>query len=79
MPILRVKEIRDVPSEERMKKLSELRTELVRLKTMINAGGTVENPSRIRELRKTIARILTIENEQKIESRKTKTEEKKKK
>ena len=79
MPILRVKEIRDMPHEERKKKLGELRTELVRLKTMINAGGTVENPARVRELRKTIARILTIENEQKIESRKTKTEEKKKK
>lgn len=79
MPILRVKEIRDMPQEERKKKLGELRTELVRLKTMINAGGTVENPARVRELRKTIARILTIENEQKIESRKTKTEEKKKK
>lgn len=79
MPILRVKEIRDMPPEERMKKLGELRTEVLRLKTMIRAGGTVEDPSRIRELRKTIARILTIENEQKIESRKTKTEEKKKK
>lgn len=79
MPILRVKEIRDMPTEERIKKLGELRTELLRLKTMIKAGGTVENPARVRELRKTIARILTIENEQKIESRKTKTEENKKK
>jgi len=79
MPILRVKEIRDMPTEERIKKLGELRTEVLRLKTMIRAGGTVEDPSRIRELRKTIARILTIENEQKIESRKTKTKEKKKK
>jgi large subunit ribosomal protein L29 len=79
MPILRVKEIRDMPPEERTKKLGELRTELLRLKTMINAGGTVEDPSRIRELRKTIARILTIENEQKTESPKAKTEEKKKK
>jgi len=79
MPILRVKEIRDMPTEERIKKLGEFRTEVLRLKTMIRAGGTVEDPSRIRELRKTIARILTIENEQKIESRKTKTKEKKKK
>ena len=65
MPILRVKEIRDMSSEERTKRLNELRTELLRLKTMIKAGGTVENPSRIRELRKTIARIMTIEHEQK--------------
>jgi len=79
MPILRVKEIRDMPSDERIKKLGELRTELLRLKTMIRAGGTVEDPSRVRELRKTIARILTIENEQKTESRKTKSKKEKKK
>jgi len=79
MPILRVKEIRDMPSEERTKKVNEFRTELLRLKTMIKAGGTVENPARIRELRKTIARILTIENEQKTETGKKKAERKKKK
>jgi len=79
MPILRVKEIRDMPSEERMKKLTELRTELLRLKTMIRAGGTVENPARIKELRKTIARILTIENEQKLGPAELKTKEKKEK
>jgi len=79
MPILRVKEIRNMPSDERIKKLGELRTELLRLKTMIRAGGTVEDPSRVRELRKTIARILTIENEQKTESRKTKSKKEKKK
>ena len=79
MPILRVKEMQDMPSEERMKKLNELRTELLRLKTMIKAGGTIENPARIRELRKTIARILTIENEQKLGVRKAKTERKRKK
>ncbi|MEM3626884.1 MAG: 50S ribosomal protein L29 [Candidatus Bathyarchaeia archaeon] len=72
MPILRVKDIREMPSEERAKKLSELKTELLRLKTMIKAGGAVENPARISELRKTIARILTIENEQKLGLKKAK-------
>jgi large subunit ribosomal protein L29 len=64
MPILRVRDIRAMSSEDRRKKLTELRTELMRLRTMIKAGGSVENPARIRELRKAIARILTIENEQ---------------
>lgn len=73
MPILRNKEIRSMSSEDRKKKVVELQTELVRLKTMVKAGGSIENPSRIRELRKTIARLLTIENEPKI------AEEKKKK
>ena len=62
MPILRVKEIRDMSPEDRRKRLHELQTELVRLKTMIKAGGAIENPARVRELRKTIARILTIES-----------------
>ncbi|HXX87716.1 MAG TPA: 50S ribosomal protein L29 [Candidatus Acidoferrum sp.] len=66
MPIMRVKEIRETPSEERSKKLGEFRTELLRLRTMIKAGGSVENPGRIKELRKIIARILTIEREQSL-------------
>jgi len=64
MPILRIKDIRAMPPEELREKLVELRTELARLKTMVKAGGSIDNPSRIRELRKTIARILTIETEQ---------------
>jgi large subunit ribosomal protein L29 len=88
MPIMRLKEISNMSSEERAKKLSELRAELSRLRTLISAGGAVENPARIRELRKTIAQILTIETEQKLGLRKTeakaakkapKTKEKKKK
>ena len=65
MPTLRVKQIREMSPEERRKKLNELRAELMRIKTMIKAGGSIENTSRIRELRKAIARILTIENEEK--------------
>jgi large subunit ribosomal protein L29 len=61
-----------------MKRLGELRTELLRLKTMIEAGGTVENPARIKELRKTIARILTIEKEQGIKPAEKETKRKKK-
>lgn len=64
MPILRVKEIRDMSSEERTKKVGEFRTELLRLRTMVKAGGSVENPRRIKELRKAIARILTMERMQ---------------
>lgn len=70
MPILRLKDVKDMSTEERDKKLSELRAELARLKTMVRAGGAVENPARIRELRKTIAKILTIENEDKLGLRK---------
>lgn len=72
MPILRTKEIHDMSSEDRMKKLKDLKTESARLKTMIKAGGTVENPARVKALRRAIARILTIENEYKLGLKKTK-------
>ena len=65
-PLLRVKEIREMSSEERRKRLNQLRTELLSLRTMIKAGGTVENPARVRGLRKAIARILTIEHEHEL-------------
>jgi len=65
MAILRLKDIRDLSSEKRKEKVTEFRTELARLKTMVKAGGSIDNPTRIRELRKTIARILTIESEEK--------------
>ena len=48
--------------EERRKKVTELRAELTSIRTSVRSGGTVENPARIRELRKTIARLLTVEN-----------------
>jgi ribosomal protein L29 len=48
--------------EERKKKISELRSELTTIRTSVKSGGTVENPSRVRELRRTVARLLTAEN-----------------
>jgi large subunit ribosomal protein L29 len=65
MAILRLKDIRDMSSDKRKEKITEFRTELARLKTMVEAGGSIDNPAQIRELRKTIARILTIEAEEK--------------
>jgi large subunit ribosomal protein L29 len=64
MAILRVKEIREMSSEQRIEKVNEFRTELARIKTMVAAGGAIDNPSQIREMRKTIARILTIDAEE---------------
>jgi large subunit ribosomal protein L29 len=52
--------------EERSKKLNELMAELSRLRTTVSSGGTIENPSRIREIRRTIARILTIESQERL-------------
>jgi len=66
MPILRKSEIRKMSINEIDKRISELRSELIRLKTLSVSGGTLENPARIREIRRTIARLLTIKKEKMI-------------
>jgi len=76
---MRLKEIVSMSSEDRANKIVDLRAELARMRTMIKAGGAVENPTRVRELRKTIAQILTIENEKKLGIRGTTEEAKPKK
>jgi large subunit ribosomal protein L29 len=63
---MRVKEINALSIEDRASKLADLRIELARIRTMVNAGGAVENPTRIRNLRRNIAQILTIQNEKKL-------------
>lgn len=65
MAILRLKQIRDMSSAQRAEKVTEFRTELARLKTMVAAGGSIDNPAKIRSLRKTIARLLTVDAEKK--------------
>jgi large subunit ribosomal protein L29 len=68
MPILRMSEIREMSAEERSRRLDELRTELSKLKTMIHAGGSVENPGRIKALKKAIARVLTVMREEELKA-----------
>ncbi|ADM27006.1 LSU ribosomal protein L29P [Ignisphaera aggregans DSM 17230] len=60
---LKASEIRTMSDEDRLKLLNELRMELVRLITQARSG-TLTNVARIRIVRKNIARILTVINEE---------------
>lgn len=64
MAILHTQEIRDMTPPEREAELEELETELLNSKAVKAAGGAPDNPGRIGELRKTIARIKTIQREE---------------
>ncbi|WP_435333478.1 50S ribosomal protein L29 [Haloarchaeobius sp. TZWWS8] len=64
MAILHPNEIRELSAQEREEELEELETELLNAKAVQAAGGAPENPGRIGELRKTIARIKTIQQEE---------------
>jgi large subunit ribosomal protein L29 len=63
MAILRASEIRTMSTEERVDELETLRNELVRERALTSAGGAPDNPGRIGEIRRTIARIMTIQHE----------------
>jgi large subunit ribosomal protein L29 len=60
LTILKPDEIRDMSQEEIKLKLQELRGELARERALVSSGGSLDNPGKIKELRRTIARVLTI-------------------
>lgn len=56
---MKVKEIRELSTEEIQNKIVEFKEELFNLRFQ-QATGTLEKPSRIRELRHTVARMKTV-------------------
>ncbi len=55
-------EIRDLSADEQNSKLKELKEELFNLRFQ-HATGQLENPMRLRDVKKSIARIKTIQNQ----------------
>lgn len=68
MAILKKKQLREMNDADIVNRLGELRLELAKDRGQIAIGGSPSNPGRVREVRKTIAKILT---EQKRRSGKT--------
>lgn len=64
MAILRPREIRQMSANEQGEKIRDLELELAENKGQIEIGGFPENVGRIKELRRTIARIKTIQKEE---------------
>ncbi|HCB93231.1 MAG TPA: 50S ribosomal protein L29 [Selenomonas sp.] len=60
---MKVNEIREMSAEEQNLKIASLKEELFNLRFQ-HATGQLENPMRIKEVKKTIARIKTIQREQ---------------
>ena len=58
-------EIRDLTNEEITKKINEYKEELFNLR-FNQATGNLENPARIRELRKLVARMKTVLREREL-------------
>jgi len=59
MPVTKARDLRELPSEQLEAKLAELREERFRLRFR-TATEAIDNPIRLRTLRREIARILTL-------------------
>ena len=61
---MKTKDLRALSPQDRTEKLKETRDALMNARGVAAMGGAPRNPGEIRQLRTTIARILTIENEE---------------
>lgn len=64
---MKVKDVRDMSSAELDQKVAGLKDELFNLRFQL-ATGQLENPIRIREVKKTIARIKTVQRERELKA-----------
>ncbi len=66
---MKAAEIRDLSEKERGEKIADLQQEIFNLKFQL-ATGKIENPSRLRLIRRDIARIRTIQKETEVQESK---------
>lgn len=66
---MKVNEIRNLSTAELDDKVAGLKEELFNLRFQL-ATGQLENPARIREVKKTIARIKTVQREEELKAAK---------
>ena len=62
---MKIKEMRAMPVSEAEKQVAEHRAELAKERAVAAGGTRPENPGKIRGIRKSIARLLTVINEKK--------------
>ncbi|MCK4382767.1 MAG: 50S ribosomal protein L29 [Candidatus Lokiarchaeota archaeon] len=65
MDIITAAKIREMDEREKERNLITLREELMMLYSQQTGGGISDNPAKAKLLRKQIARILTVKNEEK--------------
>lgn len=61
--VTKASEIREMDRDKREKTLKNLQYNLIKRRGEISSGGALKNPGEIKEIRRAIARIKTVENE----------------
>ena len=65
---MKVNEIRDMSPDEQAEKIKSLKEELFNLRFQ-HATGQLENPMRLREVKRSIAQVKTIQRERELKIR----------
>ncbi|MHA1460893.1 MAG: 50S ribosomal protein L29 [Promethearchaeota archaeon] len=65
MDIITAAKVREMDERERERNLITLREELMMLYSQQTGGGISDNPAKAKLIKKQIARILTVKNEEK--------------
>jgi large subunit ribosomal protein L29 len=60
MAIIKLNEIKQMNEKALADKLDELRNELISINAQVAMGTLPENPGKIKEIKRTVAKILTI-------------------
>ena len=66
---MKINKIREMSTEELEKEVVEFKKELFKLNFALATNG-LENPKKIKEVKKTIARVKTVISERKLEENK---------
>ncbi|MFH1771063.1 MAG: 50S ribosomal protein L29 [archaeon] len=57
------KEMQNLSKEELEKRYNEAKIELIKLNSQISTGTTIKSPGQVKQLKKTIAKIKTIQKQ----------------
>lgn len=58
MALIKKTELKQMDEKKLNEKLIELRKEMIKIRSQISAGTIPQNPGRVKEVRRTIARLL---------------------
>jgi len=67
---VKIQEIRKMKPKDLDKRLSELHLELGKELASVKMGRAVKNPGKIKQMRKSIAQLLTVKKEMKLSKHK---------
>ncbi|MBN1166171.1 MAG: 50S ribosomal protein L29 [Methanospirillaceae archaeon] len=65
MALFRARDVSQLSDVEIIEQIDKLKMDLIQYRGKVSSGGAPENPGKIGEIRRTIARLMTEQNQRK--------------